>query len=111
MIHKWLSNDNGKECYRCGVAIDYLPDPDNGDERDEADIDLIEDDISWLLPFCNGPMNDPAHHYVAVGSNDYVYNREHENGHRVHWIECHRCDARIGWETDLTQVPRYCKEI
>jgi hypothetical protein len=105
MYHKWIGNDIGVDCYRCGTAVDYpwkLDEDGNlTDSYTPAD-ETMEREIMFFLPNCAGPSEGRGHHFFAIGNR--------EDGERlISAIECHYGDAHIGMETDLAYVPRYCK--
>lgn len=69
-MHKWIHNDVGIECYRCGVAVDYDLDP------------KFEDIAHNLVTLCPGPVLNRAHHYIIMW--------QPTAGDSGHWyLECH----------------------
>ena len=65
-MHRWISTDNGDECFSCGVVLDYTDPqdehPESLDERDRAAHDLV----GW----CNGPTDARTHHFVLIAAMD-----------------------------------------
>jgi len=66
-VHSWIGTDNGSQCYRCGMVLDY-------GETDEAGV-LVDSDetrrqseaahaLAWAL--CSGPETARAHHYILA---------------------------------------------
>jgi hypothetical protein len=106
MFHKWIGNDNGVDCYRCGTSVDYpwkLDEDGNlTDSYTPAD-EAMEQEIHFFLPNCAGPTDGRGHHYFAIGAD------KDDAEHLISAIECHYGDAHIGYETDLAYVPRFCK--
>lgn len=108
-MHKFLSSDNGVDCYRCGTAVDYpwMPEDEHiasgHDPIPQSTQDLMEREIHLLLPSCAGASDNRGHHYTATGA------MKDDDEHQIGNIECAYGDAWIGWETDLDYVPRYCK--
>ncbi len=63
MPHRWISTDNGSQCFQCGVVVDYWDfESDNG--FDQAEYDKCSDLAHNLVPGCSGPETNRAHHYV-----------------------------------------------
>jgi hypothetical protein len=68
-MHRWIGTDNGSQCYRCGIALDYgATDGSSGcidwtDPRTAAESDAAHN----LAPWCHEPTDDRAHHYVLEG--------------------------------------------
>lgn len=107
MFHKFVSNDNGKDCYRCGMSVDFPWLPYNSDVDYWVDYDQqkqMEDEIHFFLPNCPGPTENHGHHFFALGNTD-----KDDSDHLIGAIECHYGDAHIGWTTDFAYVPVYCK--
>lgn len=115
MGHKWISTDNGVDCYRCGTSIDYPwlnPDSEVWDSPalsipgegviGKFEAEQMESEIHLFIPNCSGPTDNRAHHFFGLGSD------KDDHDHLIMAIECHYGDAHIGWETDLAYVPRYC---
>lgn len=88
-MHKFLSTDEGVQCYRCGAVLDYMT-------QDEAG-GLVADEATELaamryLPVCAGPSDARAHHYVYEGDG----------------IACAYGDARIGELTPFDSIRAAC---
>lgn len=104
MFHKFLHNDNGIDCYRCGVSVDFpwLPANEPDIDWDRAEQEQQEEEIMFFLPNCAGPSEGLGHHWYALGAS------KDDPDHLISAIECAYCDTRIGFDTDLAYVPRYC---
>jgi hypothetical protein len=91
-LHRYLSTDNGVECFACGIALDYLA-PDEGDTTPSLVADeRTELEAMRFLPWCQGPVTDRAHHYVFEGDR----------------IACAYGDQTIGLETPFDSVKHEC---
>jgi hypothetical protein len=63
-MHRFLSTDDGVQCFACGIVLHYV-------SQDEAG-GLVVDEATELeamryLPWCPGPIADRSHHYVFEG--------------------------------------------
>ena len=105
MFHKFTHNDNGIDCYRCGMSVDFpwlLANTAIGYWLNYEEQKLMEEEIRFFLPNCAGLSEGQGHHWYSIGAD------KDDSEHLISAIECHFCDARIGFETDLAYVPRYC---
>jgi hypothetical protein len=105
MNHKTIHTDNGIDCYRCGMSVDFpwLPANEPDIDWDRCEQEQMEEEIRFFLPNCAGVSENFGHHFYAIGA------KNDDPEHLISAIECQYGDAHIGWETDLAYVPRYCK--
>jgi len=71
MTHRYISTDNGLECFACGIVLDYMS-PDDPESpyptASDADRDRLEDAARSLAFGLCHPGNDArAHHYILEG--------------------------------------------
>ncbi len=97
-MHKWIHTDNGIECYRCGVVVDYMNEDDAGSfVADEATERAAHELIGWC-DVANDPESRP-HHFVVIGTDDeYGYALECAYGDQLitytsTQIAHHSCNA------------------
>lgn len=100
-MHKWISTDNGDECYRCGVVLDYRsPDDDLEVGRDGFERAKILGDAHRaaheLAPMGCNPTPNRSHHFMLIGtSDDFGYGLECAYGDAVNQYG----ETRITWKT------------
>lgn len=114
-MHRWIATDNGSQCLRCGMVLDYgdtdefsgviVPGPATDAAEDRA--------YSLAFGLCAGPTVGRAHHYVlserpaehcAPGSTDTTC-----TGHGWHDVlECAYGDATVGPSTVPGSVNPEC---
>lgn len=77
-MHKWISTDNGAQCYRCGVVIDWCS-PDD-EPTDNVGYEGLSKAAHDLVPGCTGPGVERAHQlctWLAAGSYGLAARRVH----------------------------------
>lgn len=65
-MHKWIGSDNGSQCYRCGMALDYANESEMGGNFTEF-FPGASDVAHSLAPGCFGPETNRAHHFLLEG--------------------------------------------
>lgn len=67
MLHRYISTDNGLECFACGIVLDYMSPDDDG--LGAAILADHYEDIARSLAFglCHPGTDSRAHHYVLEG--------------------------------------------
>ena len=88
--HKWLSTDNGDQCFRCGIVLDYASPPDwpSTEAERERDERMAHD----LVMSCTGPSTERAHHMVLE------FDR----------LSCAYGDSVIEWDTSPEAFYKEC---
>jgi hypothetical protein len=115
MFHKFIHNDNGIDCYRCGVSLDFPWLNSDSDVWDSGVTDVpdvigiaeqeqMEDELRFFLPNCPGATGNRGHHFYGLGNTD-----KEDSDHLIGAIECYYGDAYIGWETNLLTVQKFCE--
>jgi hypothetical protein len=73
-MHRYISTDNGVQCFRCGIVLDYMSPDDPSQPYQTAPNsarDTLEDAArSLAFGLCHDPStlgDDRAHHYVLEG--------------------------------------------
>lgn len=96
-MHRWIGIDNGSQCYRCGMALDYRSDPDDTDApATDPDADNAAHSLAWSL--CGGPELSRAHHYVLIGA----------GGASGYSLDCAYGDSAVGQDTLPAMVGLDC---
>jgi hypothetical protein len=99
-MHRWISTDNGSQCFRCGVVLGYAH---PSSECEDADCDALGHGIAnseaahALVPPCAGPgevgaETPRAHHFWFGGDR----------------LECAYGDAVVLPDTDFASIAPAC---
>lgn len=104
-MHRWLSTDCGRACFRCGVAVDYAAGED-GTLDGSAGERAADNRASMLIPPCSGPDTARAHHYQYVGAFGGAL-----TGVDSDYLDCAYGDATIRPDDDAWPAAEVCRRV